>query len=136
MISIFTLPLLFGVLQTFVLLFFLIIYPFFQKEAFSFPEAQNTFMSGWTFISRYFKGKFNSLLIVWLLALIYNAYVNLEPFMAFLIIGLVALHFFIAYFKNVTDVGLSVFQMLFNKNNTILISLGFVALIMWILTML
>jgi hypothetical protein len=135
-ISIFTLPLLFGVLQTFILLFFLMIYPFFQKEAFSFPEAQNTFMSGWTFISRYFKGKFDSLLIIWLIALMYNAYVNLEPFMAFLIIGLVALHFFIAYFKNVVDVGLSVFQTLFNKNSIILISLGFVALIMWILTML
>jgi hypothetical protein len=135
-ISIFTLPLFFGVLQTFVLLFFLMIYPFFQKEAFSFPEAQNTFMTGWTFISRYFQGKFNSLLFIWLMILIYNAYVNLEPFMAFFIIGLIGLHFFIVYFKNIVDMGASVLPMLFNKNNTILISLGFVGLIMWILTML
>ena len=135
-ISILTLPLLFGVMQTFVLLFFFGFYPLFQKESFSFPEAQNTFMSGWSFISRYFKGKFNSLLIVWLLALIYNAYVNLEPFMAFLIIGLVALHFIIIYFKNIVDVTSSGFQMLFNKNNTILFTLGFVALIMFLLTLL
>ncbi len=134
--SIFTLPLLFGVLQTFVLLFFFGLYPFFQKEEFSFPEAQNTFMSGWSFISRYFKGKFNSLLLVWLLALIYNAYVNLEPFMALLIIGLVSLHFMIVYFKNIVDIGSTGFQMLFNKNNTILFTIGFVALIMWLLTLL
>lgn len=134
-ISIFILPLIFGIVQTLVLTFFLGIYPLFQKEAFSFPEAQNTFMSGWTFITRYFQGKFKSLLLVWLFALTYNAYVNLEPFMAFFIIGLVALHFFIMYFKNFAHIGSLVFQMLFKKNNTILISLGFVALIMLILTM-
>lgn len=133
-ISILVLPLCFGVLQTFILLFFLGIYPLFQKESFSFPESQNTFMSGWTFISRYFKGKFNSLVLVWLLALIYNAYVNLEPFMAFLIIALVALHFTIVYFKNIVDVGIKLIEMLFNKNNTILITLGFVGLVLWLLT--
>ena len=136
LISILILPLLFGVVQSLVLAFFIGLYPLFQKESFSFPETPDTYSSGWTFISRYFKGKTNSLITVWLVALIYNAYVNLEPFMAFLIIGLVLLHFFIVYFKNIVDTSMNIFELVFNKNNTVLITLGFVALILWLLTLL